>query len=113
MSRKRPPPRDLYEYQHPNHFLLTISPSNLETNYLRPTEKEITEAVIPINLQGKKPCTPKTKPNTYLLVNNAFNNPFGQGGTRKRRRRKKRKKRKSTKKKRKRKKTKKKRRRTR
>jgi hypothetical protein len=112
MSRKRAPPRDLYEYQHPNHFLLTISPSNLETNYLRPTDKEITEAVIPINLQGKKPCTPKTKPNTYLLVNNAFNNPFGQGGTRKRRRRKKRR-RKSTKKKRKRKKTKKTRRRRR
>lgn len=110
MSRKRPPPKDLYEYQHPNHFVLTISPSNLETNYLRPTDKEITEAVIPINLQGKKPCKPKPKSDTYLLVSNAFNNPFGQGGTRKRRRRKKRK---STKKKRKRKKTKKKRRRTR
>lgn len=112
MSRKGLP-KDLYEYQHPNYFTLTISPSNLETNYLRPTDKEIIEAVIPINLQGKTPCKPKTKPNTYLLVNNAFNNPFGhKGGTRKRRRRKKRK-RKSTKKKRKRKKTKKTRRRRR
>ncbi len=112
MSRKRQP-KDLYEYNHPNHFILTISPSNLETNYLRPTDKEITEAVIPINLEGKKPCKPKSKPNTYLLVNNAFNHPFGkEGGTRKRRRRKKRRK-KSTKKKRKRKKTKKRRRRRR
>ena len=112
MSRKRIP-KDLYEYQHPNYFPLTISPSNLETNYLRPTNKEITEAVIPINLQGKKPCKPKSKPNTYLLVSNAFNYPFGkEGGTRKRRRRKKRR-RKSTKKKRKKKKTKKTRRRRR
>ena len=93
---------------------LSITPEEFATNYLRPTDEEITEAVIPINIQGKKPCIPKPKPDTYLLVNNAFNNPFGQGqgGTRKRRRRKKRR-RKSTKKKRKRKKTKKRRRRRR
>lgn len=77
---------------------LSITPEEIATNYLRPTDKEITEAVIPINLQGKKPCKPKPKPNTYLLVSNAFNNPFGQGqgGTRKRRRKKKKKNRRKT-----------------
>ena len=76
---------------------LSITPEEIATNYLRPTDKEITEAVIPINLQGKKPCKPKPKPNTYLLVKDAFDNPFGKkGGTRKRRKRKKKKNRRKT-----------------
>tara|TARA_B100001093_G_scaffold519704_1_gene609956 strand:- start:3578 stop:4366 length:789 start_codon:yes stop_codon:yes gene_type:complete len=81
----------------PTALPLSITPEEIATNYLRPTDKEITEAVIPINLQGKKPCKPKPKPNTYLLVKDAFNNPFDKnGGTRKRRKRKKKKNRRKT-----------------
>ena len=96
MSRKRKP-SDLYELEFSNQLPLTISPEKLETNYWRPSEEEITDGVIVINKQGIKPCTPKPKTNTFLVVKNAFNNPFGkEGGTRKRRKRKKKKNRRKT-----------------